>query len=181
MIYHLTPWLSGDIGGGLNAAIECLPADAWVCLRDGDTMFLTPQWGKQVEQIVAAHGDEFDLIGCMTNRIRAPYQLHDERLSDEPDVGVHVEIAKRRWNQYGSLVQTLPDGPVAGFLMLFRRATWARHPFQRGSIYFDQKFTTDVRCFGGKVGLALGLYVFHLYRWGARVPAASVAHLSEVG
>ena len=46
MIHHVVPWMTGNIGGGLNAAIERLPDDAWICARDGDTLFLMPQWGK---------------------------------------------------------------------------------------------------------------------------------------
>lgn len=180
MIYHLTPWLTGNIGGGLNRAIECLPEDAWVCLRDGDTCFLTPQWGKQVEAIVAAHGDKHPLIGAMTNRIRAPYQLHGGVMSDESDLSRHTAIAAQRWDRHGTAVAPVDIGPVSGFLMLFRRSTWAGHPFPEHSIYFDQVFTEAVRRDGGKPAIALGLYVLHLYRWGKSNPLGSVAHLCEV-
>lgn len=180
MIYHMTPWLTGDIGGGINGFVRCLPDDAWVCLRDGDTSFLMPQWGKQVEAIVAEHGDTFDLIGAMTNRIRAPYQLHEGVFSEEADLSRHVGIATQRWGGYGTAVAPVPYGPIAGFLMLFRKSTWARHPFPERSIYFDSAFTDAVRHNGGKVGVALGLYVLHLYRWGKANPTGHVAHLSEV-
>lgn len=180
MIYHFTPWLTGNIGGGINACIRLLPDDAWVCLRDGDTSFLSPQWGAQVEAIVAEHGDTYDLIGAMTNRIRAPYQLHDGVLSDEADLSRHVAIATDRWTEHLTAVAPVPYGPIAGFLMLFRKSTWARHPFAEHSIYFDQQFTDAVRHNGGKVGVALGLYVLHLYRWGKRNPTARLEHLRGV-
>jgi hypothetical protein len=180
VIYHLTPWLTGNIGGGINAAIDCLPDDAWICLRDGDTCFLTPQWGKQVEAVVAANGDKHPLIGAMTNRLRAEYQLHDGMLSEDPDLSRHVRIAGERWDEYGTKVAPVVIGPVSGMLMLFRKSTWARHPFPEHSIYFDQAFTEAVRQDGGKPAIALGMYVLHLYRWGKPNPASNVAHLCEV-
>jgi hypothetical protein len=180
MIHHVTPWRTGDIGGGLNAAIQCMPENAWVCLRDGDTLFLSDQWGAEIEEIVAEHGYTYDLIGCMTNRIRAPYQLHDGKLSEEADMHTHLRIAKQRWAQHGTAVAPVPVGPIAGMMMLFRRSTWARHPFPERSIYFDKVFTDAVRENHGQVGVALGLYIFHLYRWGKRNPTARTEHLQGV-
>jgi hypothetical protein len=177
MIYHLTAWKTGDIGGGLNAAIEPLPDDAWICARDGDTLFLTPTWGKLVEQIVEQNGDDYAVIGCMTNRLRAPYQLHGGKLSEEADIGVHVQIAQQRQQTYGASVQAV-SGPVAGLCLIFRKATWARHPFVTRSIYFDQFFCDAARSNHGRVGVALGLYLFHLYRWGKPNPVGYVGHLS---
>lgn len=177
MIYHVTPWRTGDIGAGLNAAIEPLPPDAWVCARDGDTMFLTPSWGAQVEAVVEAHGD-YDLIGCVTNRLRGRHQLHGGALSGEPDIGAHVAIAQARWAEHGPAVKELHHGAVAGAFMLFRRSTWERVRFVERTIWADAYFTKAVRGRrGARVGIALGLYLFHLYRWGHPNPADSIGHL----
>ena len=176
MIYHVVPWLAGDIGGGLNATIGCLPDDAWICVRDGDTMFLSSRWGEEIEQIVAAN-HRYELIGCMTNRLRAPYQLHGGVLSDEPDIGKHLQIAQERWTTHGTQVAPLRAGPIAGMLMLFPKRVWERHQFVQRSIYFDQDFTASVRAHGGRVGVALGLYLFHLYRWGKANPQDYKGHL----
>lgn len=176
MIHHIVPWKTGDIGGGINEAIDLLPADAWICLRDGDTMWLTPKWGKQVEEIVAAYRDQYALIGAMTNRIRSPDQLYRGRLSDDPHIGHHVEIAQLRQQRYWNQVVNTP-ATVAGFCMIFSKAEWARHPFPSESIYFDQEFCRAVRDGGGQVGIALGLYVFHLYRWGKPSPTSYIGHL----
>ena len=154
MIHYVSPWLAGDVGGGLNAAISRLPGDAWVCVRDGDTLFLLPDWGSHVEQIVAAHGAEFDVIGCMTNRLKAPHQLHGGELSDEADIGRHIHIATQRQAEHGAAVAPV-DGIVAGMFMLFRKSTWERHPFPRKAWNFDQAFCQKVTREGGRIGVAL--------------------------
>jgi hypothetical protein len=177
VIFYVTAWKTGDIGGGLNAAIEPLPDDAWICVRDGDTLFLTPDWGKQVEQVVAENGWRYELMSCVTNRLRAAYQLHEGQISNVADIGHHIDIAHRRWVEFGPMIRPIDRGPVAGMFLLFRKATWKRHPFEPRSIYFDQRFTTMVRAHGGKVGVAWGIYLFHLYRWGQPNPSEYKGHL----
>lgn len=178
-VHHIVPWKTGDIGGGINEAIHAVDprGSDWVCVRDGDTMFLTSDWGEQIEEIAADNGGRFQLIGCMTNRLRADYQCHGAALSNEPDIGQHVAIARERQRDHGSFVQPLDDGPIAGMFMLFPAWVWWRAPFAEKSIYFDQQFTGRVRSEGGAVGVALGLYIFHLYRWGQPDPANYKAHL----
>ena len=178
-IHHVIPWKTGDIGGGINEAIAAIDPgrDDWFCVRDGDTMFLTPRWGFLIERIVEWNAEVFDLIGCMTNRLRAPYQCHNGGLSNDPDIGRHREIALSREAAHGAVVSPLDEGPIAGMFMLFPRRVWERFPFPERSIYFDQQFTGRIRSEGGKVGVALGLYLFHLYRWGQADPAAFKDHL----
>ena len=38
MIAHITPFCTGNIGKGINDMISLLPDDAWICLRDQDTL-----------------------------------------------------------------------------------------------------------------------------------------------
>lgn len=175
-VYHGTPWRTGDIGGGINAFVETLPADAWVCIRDGDTLFLTPDWGAQIERVIEQHGARYAVIGAMTNRLRSPYQLHGGVISQDPDISHHREIALTRRDEFGASVREVP-GPVAGMCLIFNRRTWERTPFEPRSIYFDKQFSNAVREAGGRLGVAQGLYLFHLYRWGCEDPANHTEHL----
>jgi hypothetical protein len=181
MIHYVVPWKTGNIGGGINDAIAAIAPgrNDWICVRDGDTMFLTSQWGRHIEQIVdKAMLESYELVGCMTNRLRAAYQLHLGYLDDDPAIGNHVQIANWRGNEFGANIEEIPTGPIAGMFMLFPRRVWEREPFAERSIYFDQEFTASVRRSGGKVGVALGLYLFHLYRWGKADPFGSKDHLT---
>lgn len=179
-IHHVIPWKTGDIGGGINEAIAAIDPgrDDWFCVRDGDTMFLTPQWGRQIEQIVdKAICESYELVGCMTNRLRASYQCADPIMFEEPNIGAHIDMANRRGEAFGANIEPVPAGPIAGMFMLFPRRVWERAPFAERSIYFDQEFTAAIRRAGGKVGVAWGLYLFHLYRWGQADPFSSKDHL----
>ncbi|MCS5452512.1 hypothetical protein ACJVQT_22880 [Enterobacter huaxiensis] len=177
-VFYLTPWKEGDIGGGINESIALLPADAWICLRDADTLFLTPDVQKQIAELAAAN-PEFDLIGCRTNRLRSDYQvLERERLFDCDSITTHVETAKyMAANNWGVLTPLPAPEVVAGMFMLFRKSLWEKIKFPRHSIYFDSEFTKAVRIIGGKVALAQGIYLFHLYRWGQDNPYAYTNHL----
>jgi hypothetical protein len=139
-------------------------------------MFLAPDWGRKIEAIISDRGDEFDVIGCMTNRLRGAHQLHGGRISEEADIGAHVAIAQSRWAEFGTQVKATPS-PIAAVCMLFRRSTWARSPFRERDICFDTYFSRAVVAAGGRLGVALGLYVFHLYRWGKTDPANNWSHL----
>lgn len=175
-IFYGTPWRTGDIGGGINEFVAALPRDSWVCIRDGDTLFLTSDWGTQVEQIIARSGAHFSVIGAMANRLASPYQLHGGAISECGDITTHREIAQQRWREHGAAVREVP-GPIAGMCMLFHRRVWERVPFPEHSIFFDKIFCSRVRHEGGRLGVALGLYLFHLYRWGEADPVKSVGHL----
>lgn len=183
-VYHITPYMKGNIGGGINDHIRHMPKDAWVCLRDADTMFLTSSQQLLVDQI--AHEDPpFALIGCMTNRIRAPWQLHGGQISDNPNIDYHMRIARDREASYGGQVIDAA-WPVAGFFMLFRRMTWMDvGGFPERTAYFDKEFSRavlkhDTR-FSGRLGIAIGLYLWHSYRLGSADPVNDVAHLAGAG
>jgi len=177
-VFHSTPFKDGDIGGGLNDFIDLLPDNAWVCLRDADTLFLTPDAPRQVAQI-ARSDPPFDVIGCVTNRLRAPYQLHNGKLSDNPDIRDHIQIAAQREKEHWCELKPI-SAPVAGMFLLFRKNTWQRlGGFEPRCITFDVKFSQRLLAAGGKIAIATGLYLFHLYRFGEPDPTNAVSHLIQ--
>lgn len=177
-VFYLTPYMKGDIGGGINESIALLPSDAWVCIRDADTLFLTQKVQEQIQEIVDSNPD-YDLIGCRTNRLASHYVTVDrERLFHCDSVTEHVNTAKHleetRWGE----VSRLPfEEVVAGMFMLMPVKTWLQHKIPEKTPYFDSMFTDLVRFSGGKVGIAEGIYLFHLYRWGAKDPVKAIDHL----
>ena len=113
---------------------------------------------------------------AMTNRLRAGYQLHDGVISDEPDIRVHVAIAEQREADHWAQIKPCM-GPVAGMFMLFRKSLWNQVRFRSGTIYFDKRFCSEVQRRGARLGIAQGLYLFHLYRFGKPDPCNYTAHL----
>src|SRR5690606_25236005 len=61
-IWYSNPYnTSKNIGKALNDFCALVPDKDWICLQDGDMLYLTPEWGKQIEDVVKTHGDNFGL------------------------------------------------------------------------------------------------------------------------
>lgn len=171
IIHYITPFSTAkNIGAEYNARISELPDDCFICLRDGDTMFLTPDWGSHIAKIITAN-PEYDLITCMTNRVGrkelcAPGMFNVESITD------HVNYA----NSIKS--NNVIDCTMApGYCMIFKKSVWERVKFKENSITFDKLFSFGVAKTGGKVGVATGLYLLHLYRWNQKYPQTYIKHL----
>ena len=176
MVYYITPYYEGDIGKGLNEHIDLLPDNAWVCVRDQDTLLFEGA-GRIIDTI--ADSTDYDLIGAMTNRLRDKNQLYGGRLSNEPDINEHIRIAGELFSIHDFVVAPA-NFDLAGVFLLFRKSLWRDvGGFATKSIKFDKQFTQDARRKGARIGIAKGLYVFHLYRWGRSSPCNHVAHLQS--
>lgn len=177
-IRHITPFSTSlNIGGEYNKCISELPNDCWVVLRDGDTMFLTPDWGKQIEEIITANPD-YDLITCMTNRIGVA-DLCVPGMFGETDIQKHVDKATliKAWD-WDNRFKVEPTFLAPGMLMIFHKSVWVKAGgFEENTIFFDKRFSKAVSNYGGKIGVAKGLYLFHLYRWGQDKPKEYREHL----
>jgi hypothetical protein len=175
-IRYVTPFaLDKNIGKAYNEAISELPDDCFVVLRDGDTMFLTTEWGNQIEQIIK-YNQDYDVITCMTNRIGVRECLLYSEFMDKP-IEKQIEIAQTCWLDHKADVKQTLVAP--GMLMIFHKSTWAKHKFRENSIIFDRQFSNDVIRSGGKIGVAKGLYIFHLYRFGQENPQSYTKHLKK--
>lgn len=173
-IFYSTPFaLDKNIGKSYNEFCELMPPDSYIVLRDGDSMFLTPDFGKIIHSIIEEHGNQYDLIGCTTNRLRSNSQLHKGAFSNESNIIKHIEIAEDL-KQY---TEIRPTTEVAGLCMIFRKSLWERVKFRENSLAFDRQFSKDVLKIGGKIGIATGLYLFHSYRMGKEDPKNYVQHL----
>lgn len=166
-----------NIGGEYNQVISELPDDCWIVLRDGDTMFLHPKFGNIISAIIK-YNEGFDLIGAMTNRVAVKSQLVDEVISDDGDIANHISIAHKLWRDFLDHVE--PTDLAAGLCMIFHKSTWQKvGGFPEYDITFDRVFSDKVIKAGGKIGIAKGLYLFHLYRWGEKNPQQSIKHLTN--
>lgn len=179
MIHYITPYATdGNIGREYNAHIALIPDDDWICIRDGDTCFTTPdsKWGQQIADIIRKHSD-YALIGCMTNRLAANHQLYEGKFCENPDWNEHKRRGRELFETKYDHVQQIRQG-IAGMFMLFPKKTWHMVKFKETPPYrtFDSDFSAKVLRIG-KVGLAEGVYIFHDYRWGQKNPRQYVKHL----
>jgi GT2 family glycosyltransferase len=124
---------------------------------------------KQCEEI--ANSGAFDLVSGMTNRLGLNYQLVGGKMSENTDISKDVDLAKSLALKHGSKVDPTTE-TVAGFFMLFSKDIWDKvGGFPEGAIMIngemvDYIFSNKVIEKGGKIGIAKGIYLFHLYRWG---------------
>jgi hypothetical protein len=176
-IYSFTPFaFDKNFGASCNQHCESVPNDDdWILIRDSDTAFLIPDYPQQIKSIIDNNKDKFDLIGCYTNRIGFKHQLYKGILSEDTDIKNHILIAKDLYSKYGNQVAYL-NKPIAGFFLLFSKKAWKEHKFEEGlfvrkrdydgtikQAYIDYWFSNYfVR--KKRVGIALGLYIFHIYR-----------------
>lgn len=172
-IHYITPYATdGNIGKAYNeACAQIQNPDDWIVIRDGDTMFLTPEWGRLIEQVLQEHGDKYDLLGAMTNRVNDSHQKV-EGVFAEMDMQKHYEIAKKLQDEKGTEVRhTRFD--LAGFFMAFRKRTWGAVRFEENTPLFDRMFSRRI----ARKGVMEGLYVLHAYRLWSEDPTQATEHL----
>lgn len=180
-IHYISPYRTDkNIGRALNEAIIQLNAndDDWIVHTDQDVCFLRPDSKAQIQQVMEMQGSDWDVLGCLTNRLASPHQLYQGRFNDDSDIRYHIAVANERHAiAYGQVVETNIN--IAACLMAFRVSTWREiGGFNEGSIRFDSEFTDAVQARGGKLGIMQGVYIFHLYRMWSDNPVWEVGHLS---
>jgi len=165
-VWHFTPWSNErDLGAAYNEYMSLIPDGDAACIRDMDTMFLTPDAGQIIQQVAEANAKA--VLVCYTNRIypTAKTQLSSENLFDSTDILKHIK--------YADLIRFLPDsktseaeGPLSGFLMVIPKAIWKIVPFRRGRglLGVDTQFFKDLRTIGIPILRINHLYIFHIYR-----------------
>lgn len=165
-----------NIGGALNKAIAQLNADDndWICSTDMDILWLRSDSKSQLEHIL--NNTDYDLLGPLTNRLGTQNQLVPN-IFNEDSITRHIEIAKERHDiAYGEI---MPYNKVlAAFCLCFRVKTWKLlGGFSENNIVFDTNFAQKAYEHKLKSGLLIGIYVFHLYRWGSHKPSIDIKHL----
>lgn len=181
MIHYISPYSTAtppNIGGAINDAIRQLsPADDdWIVHVDQDVCFLRPDTKAQIEQVLAA--TDYDVLGCLTNRLAGNHQLLGSEFSQASDMRKHIDKANHcHYSAYGVVRPTNIN--IAAMLMAFRVRTWRSvGGFREHSIRFDSEFTDAVQAKGGRLGIMQGVYVFHLYRMWSDNPVWEVGHLT---
>lgn len=177
-IHYISPFRQDkNIGKSINEAVINLTADLddWIIHLDHDVLFLLPDTKAQIERILLS--TEFDVLSCMTNRIRSKEQLINGHFSDDDRVREHIHIAEICRTLSGDEVVPA-KGVMAAFMLCFRISAWQKvGGFVEGPINFDTVFNVTCRDAGLKIGLMKGVYVFHSYRLLSKVPFQDCLHL----
>lgn len=173
LISYIQPFdINCNIGYEYNLRVNDCQTE-WVCITDQDVCFLLNNTKKQIHDI--ALKGEFDLYGCLTNRVSWKHQLYQGKISDDPDIRNHIAIAQKLHDeQYGIVEPTIHL--LAGFFMLFRKSAWEQvggFAEKEKSQVFDKLFSNAIP----KRGIMQGVYVWHSYRLLSKSPVSDWGHL----
>ena len=133
---------------------------------DYDAMFLLPEQINRMYDYVAAYPDTA-LFVCYGSRCKDGIAQQWAAGKDEnvTNIAYHTEVANTLLIA-GTAAKPVQRS-VAGFLMLFSKATWEKHKFIEGvskCLKVDTAFSKGILRTGGKILLMESIYILHLYR-----------------
>ena len=179
-IYYFTPFnKDGNFGDEINKYCRLVPSEEdYICILDGDCMFLTHNFGKQLEDIVEKYkNDNIGLFTCLVNRTGTLRQCFNGVISEDPNIRNHrniaIQLQKERYDQVVELKEF-----ISGHLMLFKKKTWEFVGYFADSVSermqvkginknilgVDNRFSRRILKNGYKIYLMTGVYLFHYYR-----------------
>lgn len=170
MIYYFTPYSTEkNLGKYYNDCMAMIPDGSWACFTDGDAMFTTVNFGHQLEEVILQN-PEYSLFTCLTNRVGTIYQTVEGVWGDN-DIYRHRMLGDYLQRDNDVQVEDITNNPpLSGVLMLLNKKAWFNSDrFKEGGMLgIDNSIHRSIKNSGGKVGLMLGVYLFHWYRGGDR-------------
>jgi len=167
VVYYFTPYsIEKNLGEVYSNYMSLIPNDDdWGCLLDADTMFLTPNFGHQIQDIINKYqNDNVGLFTCYTNRIGNLEQCYRGQISEDSDIKNHKKIALEIQKSNYDKVKPL-NHFISGHLMIIQKKVWKTLEFdKKGLLAIDNKISYRVLRNGYKILLMEGVYIFHYYR-----------------
>jgi len=165
-IYYFVPYsLERNIGKAYNQYMALLPNDNdYGVLMDGDTMFLTFDWGHAIAEVIKKIPDA-GIITCYTNRLaKNKVQLYGV---DSTDIIVHRAIAKKLDEDFRGSYRKI-NQRISGFFMAIQKKTWkevGKFPEIPNKILdIDGLFSNKILRAGKSIYIMRGMYKLHYYR-----------------
>lgn len=173
MIYYFSPYSTDkNLGKAYNDHIKLIGDNDHAVLTDGDTCWLTPDYGMVIADYVAKYPDA--VLTCWTNRINEKAEQQYPQHRDETDMRVHLKVAADLQDAPLHDVTAL-QGFVSGFCLVVPKKVWNLvNGFAEKQVYedrgphnllgVDNDFTNRVRAVGVPVLRMNKIYMFHVYR-----------------
>lgn len=173
MIYYSIPWdTTKNIGKYYNKFMRALPNDDdFACFLDGDAMFTTQFFGKQLEEIIYKYPE----CGCFTakaNRIGCLWQRQDGVDWENNDINYHRDKGKEfqyeLYDEIKDVSNVTRMEVLGGVLILIKKSTWEKiGKFKEdGMLGVDNDIHWKCMDNEEKVYLMKGVYLYHYYRNG---------------
>lgn len=167
VVYFFNPYsVTGDLGQAYNQYMELLPTEEdWAVLTDGDTSWLMPKYGHQIQEIINQQ-PETGIFTCLTNRVGSTEQCYRNRISPERDMLKHKIIALDCDASARLKVKEIRN-IISGHCMVVQKKTWldvGKFDENIGILAVDNMFSRKILDKGYKILLMEGVYLWHYYR-----------------
>lgn len=164
-IWYFKPYAEDkDLGRAYNEYCQLVGDNDWICLMDGDSMFLRSNYGHIIRRYIDAY-PECALFVPVTNRVGKGSHCYQGKRSENPDMSHHKRIADSlcESTQVKSMDHVrYPSMPC----FIFSKKTWKTVGGfdQTGRILgVDVRFSKKVMATGRAYRME-GLYLLHYYR-----------------
>lgn len=165
MIYFFTPYsLEKKLGKAYNQYCNLVPNDDdWICLTDGDTMFLTPEFGYQLQMAINLKPNT-GLFTCYTNRVGNLEQTFPGMYEEKDIIKHRIKAIEIQNNNFGKF--KMCKGVISGHLLLFRKDIWKRAGgfHEEGILKVDNLFSQAIHNLKLPIYLIEWVYILHYYR-----------------
>lgn len=153
-----------NLGRAFNEECRLADKNDWICLMDGDSMFLRSDYGHIAKKYIETYPNTA-LFVPITNRVGKKSHCYQSIRSEDPNILNHKRIADTLVKQMGVKNMnhvTWPSMPC----FLFSKKTWEKVGGfdETGRILgVDVRFSQKVMKHGDCLRMN-GLYLFHYYR-----------------
>ncbi|MFA5817331.1 MAG: hypothetical protein WC865_17140 [Bacteroidales bacterium] len=170
MIYFFTPYsFNFKLLDAITGCMKLLQPDDWAVIMDGDTMFLQPDFGYQIQHYIDLH-PEAGLFTCYASRCHYSIQVPAGVDMNKDSIRYHKLIA--------SLLQAPHTGEtseinrrIAGHLMVIKKSTWDKilpeirlTASEKRILGVDTKICNAILKSGMKILLMKDIYILHYCR-----------------
>lgn len=155
------------MGKAYNDAMGLLPDGDSACLRDIDTLFLTPDQPAIIEQYARENPEA--VLTCYTNRVSelSRHQLLGGTISETSDIREHIRLAQNQADRHKIIrLVTEISRDISGMLMVVPKEIWKKYPFDESGkcLGVDTYWSRKIRAAGIKILRMDAVYIFHTYR-----------------
>ena len=171
MLYFFTPYsFNKKLFEAFDSYMNLIsdPND-WVCFMDGDTAFLLPDFGHQIEHYIKAW-PETGLFTCYASRCHYNCQLYKYADAENTNIIYHRLKAEEVFRQFNGQVKEI-NRRIAGHLMVIQKKTWLmirrevkETAADKNILGVDTKISNAILKTNLKIRLMKGIYIFHYLR-----------------
>jgi len=153
-----------NLGFAYNEAMALIPDGDYACIRDIDTLFLTPNTPNLIQKYIDTYPDA--VLTCLANRVShySKLQLYQGVVNDNPDIIYHGKIALDLEQQPIGVRRITSF--ISGFLMVVSKKIWRRFPFPETGkcLGVDTDWSKKLIKNGVPIYSMQSVYLWHTYR-----------------